>query len=56
MSDRPNIILIVTEQHRGDCLSIDGHPVLMTPNMDHIAGRGVRFTRPKGPDLTAVRK
>jgi arylsulfatase A-like enzyme len=42
---RPNIILIISEQHRGDCLSIDGHPVLLTPNLDAIAGGGVRFTR-----------
>lgn len=42
---QPNIILFVTEQHRGDCLGIAGHPVLMTPNMDAIAGQGVRFTR-----------
>jgi arylsulfatase A-like enzyme len=45
MNQRPNIILIITEQHRGDCLSIEGHPVLQTPQMDNIAGRGVRFTR-----------
>ena len=43
--ERPNILLFVTEQHRGDCLGIEGHPVLMTPNMDAIAGSGVRFTR-----------
>ena len=42
---RPNILLIMTDQQRGDCLSIDGHPVLMTPNMDSIAGAGVRFRR-----------
>ncbi|MCA1810068.1 MAG: sulfatase-like hydrolase/transferase [Lentisphaerae bacterium] len=42
---QPNILLFVTEQHRGDCLSIENHPVLMTPNMDNIAGRGARFTR-----------
>lgn len=40
---RPNILLIMTDQQRGDCLSIDGHPVLMTPNMDHIAAQGARF-------------
>lgn len=45
MKQKPNIILIITEQHRGDCLSIDGHPVLLTPNMDHIAGAGARFSR-----------
>lgn len=43
--DKPNIILFITEQHRGDCLGIENHPVLMTPNMDAIAGMGARFTR-----------
>ena len=42
-SDRPNILLIMTDQQRGDCLGIDGHPVLLTPTMDRIAGQGVRF-------------
>ena len=41
---RPNILLIMTDQQRGDCLSIDGHPVLLTPTMDHLAAAGVRFT------------
>ena len=45
MTQKPNILLFVTEQHRGDCLGIEDHPVLMTPNMDAIAGAGVRFTR-----------
>ncbi len=45
MPDRPNILIFMTEQHRGDCLSIEGHPVLLTPNMDEIAGAGVRFSR-----------
>jgi len=45
MSERPNILLIMTDQQRGDCLSIEDHPVLLTPNMDGIAGSGVRFTR-----------
>lgn len=41
---RPNIIFINTDQQRGDCLSVEGHPALMTPNMDGIAAEGVRFT------------
>lgn len=45
MTDKPNIILFFTEQHRGDCLGCEDHPVLMTPNMDAIAGQGARFTR-----------
>ncbi len=42
---QPNILLIMTDQQRGDCLSIDGHPCLMTPNMDELAMSGMRFRR-----------
>ena len=42
---RPNILLIMTDQQRGDCLGIEGHPVLLTPTMDGIAHQGVRFVR-----------
>ncbi|MBT3341432.1 MAG: sulfatase-like hydrolase/transferase [Gemmatimonadetes bacterium] len=44
MTARPNILLFITEQQRADCLGIEDHPVLMTPNMDAIAGAGARFT------------
>lgn len=43
--ERPNFLIFMTEQHRGDCLGIDGHPVLLTPNMDEIGGKGCRFSR-----------
>lgn len=42
-SSKPNFLLIMTDQQRGDCLGIEGHPVLLTPNMDDLARRGVRF-------------
>ncbi len=45
MPEPSNILLIMTDQQRGDCLSIEDHPVLLTPNMDSIAGAGVRFSR-----------
>jgi arylsulfatase A-like enzyme len=45
MERRPNVLLIITEQHRGDCLGIEDHPVLLTPSMDGIAGEGARCTR-----------
>jgi len=44
MKTPPNFLVIMTDQQRGDCLSIDGHPALLTPNMDSIAGAGVRFS------------
>jgi len=42
---RPNFLLIMTDQQRGDCLSLDGHPALLTPVMDSIGGQGVHFRR-----------
>ncbi len=41
---KPNIVVVMTEQHRGDTLSCDGHPVVMTPNIDELGGKGVRFS------------
>ena len=34
----------MTDQQRGDCLGVDGHPVLQTPYLDSIGGEGVRFS------------
>ena len=45
MPERPNFLVIMTDQQRGDCLSAAGHPVLMTPNMDAIGYAGARFSR-----------
>tara|TARA_A100001037_G_scaffold304806_1_gene342851 strand:+ start:444 stop:1553 length:1110 start_codon:yes stop_codon:yes gene_type:complete len=44
MSDeRPNILLLMTDQQRGDALGIEGHPVLQTPYLDALAAAGARF-------------
>jgi arylsulfatase A-like enzyme len=40
---RPNILLICTDQWRGDCLSISGHHTVQTPYLDQLALGGVRF-------------
>jgi arylsulfatase A-like enzyme len=39
----PNVVFILTDDHRWDCLSCAGHPYLKTPNMDRLAAEGVRF-------------
>jgi arylsulfatase len=44
MPNHPNILLITTDQHRKDALGCYGNAVIRTPNIDAIAGRGVRFT------------
>lgn len=43
MTRPPNLLLIMTDQQRGDCLGCDGHPVLETPNLDQLAAEGTRF-------------
>lgn len=41
---KPNILLITTDQMRGDCLGIQGHPVVETPHLDTMAHNGAIFT------------
>ncbi len=43
MTEQPNILLLMTDQQRGDCLGIDDHPVLQTPYLDAVAADGIRF-------------
>ncbi len=40
---RPNLLLLIGEQHRGNCLSCAGHPVVRTPHIDRLAAEGTRF-------------
>jgi arylsulfatase A-like enzyme len=40
-----NVLFIMCDQLRADHLSCYGHPHLLTPNIDRLAGRGVRFER-----------
>ena len=42
---RPNIMLLMTDQQRGDALGIEDHPVLQTPHVDHIGAAGIHFRR-----------
>ncbi len=40
---RPNILLIMADQLRGDCMGADGNKAIRTPHLDRIAAEGVRF-------------
>jgi arylsulfatase A-like enzyme len=42
---RPDILLIMPDQMRGDCLSRLDHPAVHTPQLDRLAGQGVLFRR-----------
>ena len=40
---RPNIVLIMTDEMRGDCMGIAGHPDVKTPYIDSLAAKGVYY-------------
>ena len=42
MLDRPNILYITSDQHRGDCFGFAGR-ALKTPHLDQLASEGTRF-------------
>lgn len=42
---RPDILLLMPDQMRGDCLSALGHPSVRTPNFDSLAAEGTLFRR-----------
>lgn len=45
MTDQhPNILLIVADQHRADCLGVNGHAMVRTPCLDQLAAEGANFT------------
>ena len=43
MNQRPNIILLMCDQFRGDCLSFFDHPDVKTPYLDNLASDGITF-------------
>jgi len=44
MKERPNILLITSDQHRADSLGCHGHPCVRTPHLDMLAEEGTCFT------------
>lgn len=62
MSDQPNILFVMTDQHRGDCIGADpaaptnagGRSLIHTPNIDSLAGEGALFTRAYTPSPSCI--
>ncbi|MFW9880335.1 MAG: sulfatase, partial [Candidatus Thorarchaeota archaeon] len=44
MSEKMNVLFIITDQQRADHLGCAGNPDLKTPNLDKLASEGIRFT------------
>ncbi len=44
-ADAPNIIFVLCDDHRFDCMGVAGHPFIETPHMDAMAHEGVMLPR-----------
>ena len=44
-SERPNVILVMTDDQGWGQTSYNNHPILKTPNLDAMADGGLRFNR-----------
>lgn len=47
--DRPNVVLVVTDQQRWDTVGAYGSPMDLTPNIDRLAADGIRFDQAVSP-------
>jgi choline-sulfatase len=45
VTDRPNLVLIMADQHRADTMGCAGDPVVQTPRLDALAAEALRFSR-----------
>ncbi len=56
--ERPNIILITTDQQRGDFLGLAGHSLVETPSLDQLVQHGLYFPNAYSevPSTTAARR
>ena len=41
----PNILLVMSDQHRADMMGCAGDASVQTPSLDRLASEGVRFSR-----------
>ena len=42
---RPNILFLMSDQHRADCTGCAGHPQVKAANLDRLAAEGCLFER-----------
>src|SRR5260370_41521778 len=53
--DRPNVLILMADQHRPDLMTCDGRDLVPTPHLDRIADHRVRFTNAYCPYPARVR-
>ncbi|MGH9598632.1 MAG: sulfatase family protein [Terracidiphilus sp.] len=40
----PNVLILMSDQHKRSCMGVAGDPVAITPNLDRLARESIRFT------------
>ena len=51
---RPNLLVIMSDEHQARALGCAGHPFVQTPNLDRLARRGMRFSNAYTPSPICV--
>ena len=41
---RPNVLVLMSDQHKRSCMGSAGDPIAKTPHLDQLAEQSVRFT------------
>ena len=60
MPDSKNVLFIIADQFRADCIAAAGNPVIRTPNLDSLAAQGALFPKcfvqaaPCGPSRMSI--
>ena len=42
---RPNVLILMSDQHKRSCMGVAGDSMAVTPNLDNLARESVRFTQ-----------
>lgn len=54
MPTQPNVLFIMVDQMRGDAFGAAGNDVILTPNLDALAGKGTRFNHACTPSPSCI--
>ena len=53
-NSKPNILFLMCDEMRWDCMGVSGHPVVQTPYLDGLAREGFHFPRAYSPHPVCV--
>jgi choline-sulfatase len=52
--DKPNILFLMSDEHRADVTGFEGNPVIRTPNLDRLAATGTVFRNAYTPSPICI--